>query len=149
MPGIREQRDRVGREPANDLRHDEREIERSRHREGSTEIRRTVRVIVVVVLIVNARHAPLMRQDGGVTQSHVQRKSLKFGAFNRKSHPAKSAGQTYFLADPERRRNSRSCSVSRCLQRSSPDFWCSSALPSRRPIACIYPTPSYWRLLER
>ena len=61
MPGIREQRDRVGRKPVNDLRHDEREIERGRYRKGSTEIRHTVRVIVVVVLIVNVRHWPLMR----------------------------------------------------------------------------------------
>jgi hypothetical protein len=61
VPGIREQRDRVGRKPVNDLRHDEREIERGRYREGGTEIRRTVRVIVVVVLIVNVRHWPLMR----------------------------------------------------------------------------------------
>jgi hypothetical protein len=53
-------------------------------------------VIVVVVLIVNVRHAPLMRQDGGVTQSHVQRKPLKFGAFNREKPPGEVSGSNVF-----------------------------------------------------
>jgi hypothetical protein len=69
VAGIREQRDRVGRKPVNDLRDDQGEIERGRYRKGGTEIRHAVGVIVVIMVIVSVRHAPLMLQDSSVIQS--------------------------------------------------------------------------------
>src|SRR6516165_5119735 len=162
MAGIREQRDRVGRKPVNDLRHDQGEIERGRYRKGSTEIRHAVGVIVVIMVIVSARHAPLMRQKGRVIQSQpvsrakssrrtrrCAKKAVRIRIVQSEKPLGEVSGSITSPADPERRRNFRPCSVSRCLRRSSPDFWCSSASLSRPLIACIFPTPCYWQFLER
>jgi hypothetical protein len=71
MAGIGQQGDRVGGNPINDLRHDEDDIERGSNGENGTKIGHAVRVIVVVMVAVDMRHAPLMRRLGVVTQSHL------------------------------------------------------------------------------
>ena len=49
VPGVGEQRQRIGLEAIDHLRRDQRDIERGRDREGAAEIRRHVRMAVAVM----------------------------------------------------------------------------------------------------
>src|SRR5262249_43136177 len=115
MASIRKQRDRVGREPVNDLRNDQGEIERGRYREGSTEIRHVVGVIVVIMVIVSVRHTPLMRQHGSVIQSQPvfrakssrrarrwAKKAVRIRIVQSEKPPGEASGSITSSADPER-----------------------------------------------